>query len=127
MTVAIEWNDSEGDILDREYACGDFCANDYLVREGITDMTNPQFDEANEAIEVIKVFGIDTDYEVFCAGCGVLLTLGLESERPDCTMLCLPVVVGRIDHPTEEYCEHEELTKVSIPWSEAEQEEINDA
>ena len=108
--VAIEFNDPDGDIHDREYACGYLCANDYLERESLTDLTN-------EGIEVVEVFYIEGDYSIYCAGCGVMLSLGMTLEDyPDCDWSCVPVVIGRVDHPAEEHCEHGQLTKISIPW-----------
>ena len=113
--VAIEFNDINGDIYDREYACGYICANDYLVRESITDLTEDGL--LREGIEVIDVFGIEDDYSIYCAGCGVMLSLGMTLEDyPDCDWSCIPLVIGRVDHPAEEHCEHGQLTKISIPW-----------
>jgi len=113
--VAIEFNEPDGDIYDREYACGYICANDYLVRESITDLTNAGM--PSDGIEVVEVFGIEDDYSIYCAGCGVMLSLGMTLEDyPDCDWSCVPVVIGRVDHPAEEHCEHGQLTKISIPW-----------
>jgi hypothetical protein len=45
----------------------------------------------------------ETDYNLWCAACGVLIQLGLQ-EPPCPTFACPPVVINRLPHPDGERC-----------------------
>lgn len=76
---AIFYNDSKGDLVDVEYFGSRVCMENKLAELGIANSSPAG--ETSEFSWGRWPGGSETDYDVYCAGCGSLLWRGMMSEE----------------------------------------------
>lgn len=97
MVYLVEWNDGDGDILDRSIYCNVLCAD----QDPATDMANTE--------QGYWPGGWESDHNEYCPSCGTMLTHGMTEEEcndPQCTD-CPPLVINLVTpYDEDQVCEN---------------------
>lgn len=80
MTYAIETLAENGDLIDLRYLCSSFCAWD---AEKLVSVSEQVYGNGQERYAVNRHFGVETDYDVWCAQCGDFMWHGMHCECDD--------------------------------------------
>lgn len=83
MTHVIHFQDRYGDVIDVEYFCSWSCMSARLKKLGVVHTCDPAAGQTRDYSWGQWPGGAETDYDVRCASCDMLLWQGLENRAMD--------------------------------------------